>query len=189
MPTEKHFDIFTIWLHWSMAFVIFFLFGLGLYMVDLSYYDSWYKSSTALHKSVGLCLLVLLLIRICWRLKCLLTQKPKVFSAKLAWDMQLAKYVQISMYVLLALLCFSGYCIATAGQRNIEFFIFFSLPPLPIEIDNQEDIAGSWHYYIAWILMALVVLHVLGALKHHFINRDRVLINMIKPTKTKNGDS
>ncbi len=187
---EKYFDTLTIVLHWVMALVIFGLFGLGLYMVDLSYYDAWYKGSTALHKSVGLLLFMLLIIRIVWRLKCERINQAVTFrSGPKSWDEILASLVQTAMYIFIAFLCFSGYFISTAGGRDVDFFSLFSLPPMPIEIENQEDLAGTWHFYLAWGLMALVALHAMGALKHHFIDRDKVLLNMIKPSKKISGDN
>tara|TARA_R110002167_G_scaffold82484_3_gene225058 strand:- start:401 stop:1006 length:606 start_codon:yes stop_codon:yes gene_type:complete len=187
---EHHFDITTILLHWGMALAIFFLFGLGLYMVDLTYYDSWYKGSTALHKSIGLCVFMLLVVRVIWRLKVILCSPPvRIKRGHRSLEQWLAVFVHMLLYVMVAFLCFSGYFIATAGGREVEFFSLFSLPPLPVEIENQEDVAGSWHYYLGWGLISLAALHALAALKHHFINHDNTLKNMLKPSKINNGDS
>ena len=57
----------AIGLHWLVALAVFALFGLGLYMVDLGYYDPWYRSAPNLHRSVGLTLLAVVLIRLAWR--------------------------------------------------------------------------------------------------------------------------
>ena len=58
-----------------------------------------------------------------------------------------------------------------------DWFELLGLTPL---IENQADIAGDIHQYAAYSLIALVVLHALGALKHHFIDKDSTLLKMIK---------
>lgn len=65
--TKSSYGVVAIVLHWLMAAMVIGLFGLGLYMVELTYYDSWYKGSLDLHKSVGITLVALLLFRFAWR--------------------------------------------------------------------------------------------------------------------------
>jgi cytochrome b561 len=133
---------------------------------------------------------MLLVIRICWRLKnILLSSAARQHKGQKNLEQKLALTAHILLYILVALLCFSGYFISTAGGRDVEFFSWFTLPPLPVVIENQEDVAGDWHYYFAWGLIALVVVHVFAALKHHFIDRDNTLKNMLKPSKIKKGKS
>ncbi|MFT6905223.1 MAG: cytochrome b561 [Oleiphilaceae bacterium] len=187
---EKHYDLLTITLHWVMALMIFFLFGLGLYMVELTYYDPWYRSSTALHKSIGLCLFTLLVVRILWRIKCRTYFQDKGLQRlDKTLEEKLANAVHILLYVLILFIFFSGYLIATAGQREVSLFSIFDLPPLPFQIESQEDLAGEWHFYLAWTLIIMVVCHALAALKHHFYDKDNVLKNMLKPSKIKKGDN
>ncbi len=186
---EKQYDLFSIALHWVMAFIIFFLFGLGLYMVDLTYYDPWYRSSTALHKSLGLCLFLLLVVRVFWRFKCQMgvnTYASGMLDVTL--ERRLANAVHILLYCLITFICITGYLIATAGQRDVSLFSILDIPALPLEIENQEDLAGEWHFYLAWSLIIMVACHALAALKHHFFDKDDVLKNMLKPSKITKGE-
>ena len=57
----------TIAIHWLSALTVIGLFGLGLWMVALDYYDTWYTRGPALHESVGILLLLLTLVRLVWR--------------------------------------------------------------------------------------------------------------------------
>ena len=170
----------AILVHWLMALGVFGLFGLGVYMVELTYYDAWYKGSLDLHKSVGITLAALLLFRFGWRL--LGTQPEPVAGSSKAMNL-VAHSVHKLIYLALIVIVTSGYLISTADGRAIEVFDLFAVPALPESVANQEDIAGKIHFYAAYGLIAVVVLHALGALKHHFIDKDKTLIRMIKPLK------
>jgi len=170
----------AILVHWLMALGVFGLFGLGVYMVELTYYDAWYKGSLDLHKSVGITLAALLLFRFGWRL--LGTQPEPVAGSSQAMN-HVAHSVHKLIYLALIVIVTSGYLISTADGRAIDVFNLFAVPALPESVANQEDIAGKIHFYAAYGLIAVVVLHALGALKHHFIDKDKTLIRMIKPLK------
>ena len=188
--SSQHFDKVTILLHWGMALLIFFLFGLGLYMVDLSYYDPWYRDSTALHKSIGVGVFVLLVFRVLWRIFYVNKHVRAVASKELkAVERKLALMMHVLLYMLMATICISGYMVSTAGGRELEIFYLFNLPALPIEIDQQEDLAGWWHFYLAWGIIIMVIGHTLAALKHHFLDKNNVLRSMCWPSKNNERDS
>ncbi len=176
--SQDTYGLFAITLHWFMAIAIFALFGLGLYMVELSYYDAWYKGSLDLHKSIGAFLAVIFIIRLFWRLVNV-TPKNVVEDASLL-EVKVAHYAHIALYILMALLMLSGYLISTADGRSIEVFALVSIPALPFSIENQEDIFGEIHFYLAWTLIILAMGHGLAAMKHHFINRNNTLMRMLK---------
>jgi cytochrome b561 len=177
--TPSSYGLVAIILHWLMAITIFGLFGLGLYMVELTYYDSWYTGSLDLHKSIGITLVAVFLFRLLWRA---FSNKPKPLGQSKTMN-QLAHTAHIVMYIMLAVIVVAGYLISTADGRPIEVFTLFNVSALDFAFDDQADIAGKVHYYGACTLIGLVVLHALGALKHHFINKDKTLIRMILPIK------
>jgi cytochrome b561 len=175
---NSSYGLITIIIHWLMALTLFSLFGLGLYMVELSYYDSWYKGSIDLHKSVGGLLILVLIFRIIWRL---MNIKPNPANPKASgFEVKVVYLVHLSMYLLMVALMFSGYLISTADGREVDVFNLFSLPAMPFSIDNQEDIAGDVHEILAWTLILLSTIHGLAALKHHFVDRDNTLKRMLK---------
>lgn len=175
--TLSSYGLIAILLHWLMAITVLGLFGLGLYMVELTYYDSWYKGSLDLHKSIGITLAAVFVFRVLWRL---FSNQPKPLSSNKVMN-QLAHTAHIVMYLILAVIMVSGYLISTADGRPINIFSVLSVYALDFTFDEQADIAGEIHYYGACILIGLSVLHALGALKHHFIDKDKTLIRMIKP--------
>jgi cytochrome b561 len=175
---NSSYGLITIIIHWLMALILFSLFGLGLYMVELSYYDSWYKGSIDLHKSVGGLLILVLIFRIIWRL---MNIKPNPANPKASgFEVKVVYLVHLSLYLLMVALMFSGYLISTADGREVDVFNLFSLPAMPYSIDNQEDIAGDIHEILAWTLILLSTIHGLAALKHHFFDRDNTLKRMLK---------
>ena len=166
----------AIALHWLMAIGIFCMFGLGLYMVELTYYDAWYRGSLELHKSVGVMLLLVWIGRVTWRW---LNASPSMAGTPI--EKKAAHTVHVLLYLLMIGLMLTGYLISTADGRAIEVFGLFDIPAMSISFENQEDIAGDIHWGIAWSLMAMVALHALAAIKHQFVNKDGTLMKMIRP--------
>ncbi|KGJ96180.1 cytochrome b [Colwellia psychrerythraea] len=176
--TESSYGLIAIIFHWLMAVAIFSLFGLGLYMVELTYYDAWYKGSLDLHKNIGMTLFVALMLRVFWRVVNVTPKNVDQSASKL--EVKSAHYAHVALYALMAILMISGYLISTADGRAIDIFGLLSIPALPISINNQEDIAGNIHEILAWTLVLLSAGHALAALKHHFINKNNTLVRMLK---------
>lgn len=175
--TSTHYGLFSIGAHWLTAVFIAILFPLGLIMVDLGYYDSGYQTYPHIHKSLGLLLFSLTIIRMLWIF--VVSKPPQPLPQSRVLHV-LAKSVHHLLYVCLLLILISGYLISTADGRSIDVFNWFSVPALFEPFKGQADIAGNIHAIAAWVLMALIALHVIGALKHHFINKDRTLKRMFE---------
>lgn len=176
--TQKSYGIIAILLHWIMAILIIGLFFLGQYMVDLDYYDAWYQIAPWWHKSLGLSVFFLLLIRFIWRLYNI---TPELLMDK--QTSKIAEIVHISFYILLVIICLSGYFISTAKGVGIDLFDWFSLPSVMTLSESQADLAATVHETATQILIFLVVIHSIAALKHHFINKDKTLIRILKITQ------
>ena len=159
--------------HWLMALAIFAMFGLGWWMVDLSYYSPYYKSAPDLHRSVGLVLLVVLLARLAWRA---VNVKPDDAELR-PFERRAAHLVHWGFYVILLVLMISGYLISTPDGRPIEVFGLFNVPSL-IQHKGLEDTAGWIHWGLAYGVMALAAVHSAAALKHHFIDKHATLTRM-----------
>lgn len=162
--------------HWLSVIMVFALITLGLWMVDLTYYHSWYHKAPQLHKSLGMVLLLLTLARIAWRL---LIPRPAPLSSHSRLEKQLAHSVHVLLYVLLLTIMFSGYLISTADGRGIEVFDWFEVPALFPGFDKQEDIAGEIHFWLAMSLLLVILFHGAAAIKHHFIDRDNTLKRIV----------
>ncbi|CAM2897313.1 cytochrome b [Vibrio rarus] len=160
-------------LHWLSAILIVGLFGLGWWMVDLNYYHKWYQLAPFWHKSVGLLLMSLTVLRLLWKS---LKGSPPVTGTVL--EVKLAKAAHHLMYVLLFTLFVSGYLISTEDGRGISVFGWFEIPAIGKLFEGQADLSGEIHFYVACSLVGLAVIHALAAIKHHFIDRDDTLRKM-----------
>lgn len=177
--TVLTYGIIAIFLHWLMALGVLFLFGLGLYMVELSYYDAWYKGSLDLHKSIGVSLFILLCVRIIWRLINISPAMQAAHTKFEKFEQGAAHWMHLLLYLMMVLLMCSGYLISSADGRGISVFDFFEVPAITALIENQEDLAGEVHLILAWCLIGLVAIHSLAAIKHHFINKDDTFKKMM----------
>lgn len=166
----------SVVLHWIMAVILIALFAAGLYMTDLDYYDALYHIVPWWHKSFGLLVFALFILRLTWKL---INPKPASIATHQVWEKKAASISHLLLYLLIFIICASGYLISTSQGDGIEFFGWFDLPSiLEISPDNT-DLAGEVHFYLAWSLIILAATHAAAALKHHFIDRDDTLNNMI----------
>lgn len=163
-------------LHWIIALVIIGMFALGLWMVDLSYYDSWYVKAPHYHKSVGILLGAAMVLRLIWRW---INPKPKHIVSHKPWEVILASTVHTLLYLLVFVIIATGYLIPTADGRCIEVFNWFTVPSIGTLLEDQEDVAGDVHYWLAIILIGLAILHALAAIKHHLLDKDATLKRML----------
>jgi len=180
--TLSHYGWITISVHWLVAVTVIGLFALGYWMVDLGYYDPWNKQGPDLHKSIGILLFIVMLMRVVWRY---FQIKPEALNSHTRIEKKIGSIVHIFLYSALFVLMISGYLISTADGRAIEVFNQFSIASLGELFTGQEDLSGIVHKYLAYVLMLTVILHALAALKHHFIDKDNTLRRMLGKRNSK----
>ncbi|VVN08106.1 cytochrome b [Pseudomonas fluorescens] len=166
----------SIFMHWSVALAVFGLFALGLWMVDLDYYSTWRKDAPDLHKSIGLVLLAVMVLRVLWRF---ISPPPPTLESYSRLTRMGAKFGHSFLYLGLFAVMIAGYLISTADGVGIPVFGLFEVPALVSGLPDQADTAGVIHFYLAWALVIFSGLHALAALKHHFIDRDATLTRML----------
>ncbi|MGH1463441.1 MAG: cytochrome b [Neptuniibacter sp.] len=172
---KTSYGLVAVLIHWLTALAVIGLYPLGLYIESLDYYDPAYRTIPVWHKSVGIIVAVMLLVRLAWRF----IDKPPAPLPQPELLQKAAKLTHILLYVLLALTALSGYLISTADGTPIEFFNWVNIPALPIAVEQQEDIAGEVHFIVATLLISLAAVHAAAAIKHHFIDKDRTLKRML----------
>lgn len=174
--SSNRYGLVSVAIHWLVAVAVFALFALGLWMTDLTYYSEWYRTAPALHKSIGVTLFALMLLRVLWRI---FTPSPVPLDAHSRTVRRLSHLGHGVLYVAIFVVMLSGYLISTAEGRGISVFGCFEIPALLSSLPNQADVAGAIHLYAAWSLVIFAGLHSLAAVKHHFLDRDETLKRML----------
>ncbi len=172
--SESCFGWVSISIHWLMALAIFGMFGLGVWMVELDYYDAWYHRAPWVHKSIGMLLLFLLVFRLGWRIA---NPVPEILGQW--WEKLLALWVHRGHYLFMFAVIISGYLISTALGRGIDVFGWFEVPALLEADKGRESTAGLVHMLLTWSFMGYIAMHVAAALKHHLIDKDITLLRML----------
>ncbi|KAA8706581.1 MULTISPECIES: cytochrome b [Pseudomonas] len=174
--TSTRYGWVSIVIHWSVALVVFGLFALGLWMVGLDYYSMWRKDAPDLHKSIGITLFAVMLVRIVWRL---LSPPPPALASYSRMTRIGAAFGHAFLYLGLFAVMIAGYLISTADGVGIPVFGLFEIPAVVSGLPDQADVAGLVHLYLAWVLVVFAGLHGVAAFKHHFIDRDATLVRML----------
>ncbi|AML59027.1 Cytochrome B561 [Serratia rubidaea] len=174
--TPDRFGHLFILIHWLVALVVYGMFALGLWMVTLGYYDVWYHQAPEIHKSIGVLLFIVMVVRVIWRL---ISPPPKPLASYSRITRVGAVLAHLALYVILFAILISGYLISTADGQAISVFGWFEVPASVTGMGAQADTAGTIHLYLAWSVVVLSVLHALAALKHHFVDRDVTLKRML----------
>jgi cytochrome b561 len=172
-------------LHWTMAAVIVVAWIVGYYSSTLPLSQKIQTGSVILHKSIATVTLFLLAGRILWRLSHRTPEAPLTMSKQ---AQAAARAGQILLYVCMFGLPMTGWAWTSAAGFTIPVAGLFDLPPILPKNTAIAASLGNVHMVLAYTTAALVTGHILMALKHHFIDRDIVLISMMPKTRRRSSD-
>ncbi len=177
----------AIALHWLIAAAIVGMIALGWYMTGLPITTPAERGQQftlfQLHKSIGVTILVLSVARAAWRLM----NPPPAEPAMPALQAGLARFVHISLYVLIIVMPLSGWIMVSASPTGVDTILYKTvhwphlagLSTLSLETKKQlQEPMGFVHSKLAWVIIVLLGLHVAGALKHQFVDKDHLLARM-----------
>ncbi|MFO1209540.1 MAG: cytochrome b [Amaricoccus sp.] len=171
-------------LHWTMAALILFQLGFGVWMVKAVPDLLQRFTLTQLHKSWGFVVFALAVVRLLWRLAN--RRRPPYPAAMPRWQVRAAGASHLALYVLIFAMPLSGWIMASASptqdllqMQNMVFGLFPLPDPFVPGVQRIEDVARGVHVDAAILLAAVLVLHAGAALKHQFIDRDGVLAAMV----------
>ncbi len=169
LNNKDRYGFVAIFLHWFVALLIIGLLIMGLYMVGLPISLQKLKLY-GWHKEYGLMVLGLALIRIVWRLSNMVPELSLPKIEKIA-----ARTVHWAFYGFMFAMPISGWVITSAAGLPASFFGLFTLPDLVTPNEEIRQLFQEIHQWLGYGLIATICLHVAGALKHHFIDRDDIL--------------
>lgn len=173
MSPADRYSPFAIVLHWLLAIAIVGAFGLGLYMSDLPFSPSRIKLYNW-HKWAGVTILALSALRMLWRL----AHRPPADLPMPVWQARAAHAVHGLLYLAFFAVPLTGWAMSSAKGFPV---VWFGVLPLPDFVPKDHDLGElleEVHAALAWGLAVLVLAHVAGALKHHFVDRDGLLQRM-----------
>ena len=163
----------AIALHWVLAALIVGMLALGWFMMTIEKQPQgpWYFD---LHRSVGLVVFALVLLRILWRF----AHRPEALpSSVMRWQVTLSWFTQYLLYACMVVMPVTGFLGSAYSKAGVRFF-GLALPAWATPSDATAEWFFSVHSTTVWILVALVVLHVAGGLKHLVVDRDGVFQRM-----------
>ncbi len=162
-------------LHWLIALLVIFMLLLGLTMGNFP--KPFKYTLYAIHKSTGLTILLLMLIRLAWRL---INVTPTLPQHLPHWQQIAARISHALLYITLIAMPLSGWVMSTAAGKPTTFWWLFTInaPFVPA----SKALAGSarqLHGILAWTIVTLLTIHIIAALKHHFYHKDTILKRML----------
>lgn len=165
-------------LHWLIAIAIFGTFALGTYMSDLRVSPTMLKLYSW-HKWAGVTIFVLVIVRLVWRIG----HPPPPLPAHMPALERLAAHAgHLALYGLMFVIPISGWLMSSAKGFQTVWFGVLPLPDLVAKDAALGDLLQQVHLVLNYSLLALVVVHAAAALKHHFFDRDDVLLRMLPQT-------
>lgn len=173
--TETSYGTITKLFHWLSALMICSLIIVGFIMSSMQPSPEKFQLYY-MHKANGVILLILIILRIIWRLNNKQVKLPSDLSLFVKTCAILTHYLQ---YVFMLLMPISGILMSTLSGKEIPVFGIFTVPAF----EKNSQLAGIFykiHVTAVSFFIALIIIHILAALYHHFIRKDEVLIRMIK---------
>ena len=160
--------------HWGMLVLLATIIPIGYYMTDLPL-GARKLQIYALHKSIGLTLLGLAILRLLWRFG----ERRPAPAPMPAWQHKAAGATHVLLYALMFLIPLSGWLYNSAAGFPLQWFRLVNLPALTATNPALKATAKEFHETAVAVLIVLVALHALAALKHHLFDRDDTLRSML----------
>jgi cytochrome b561 len=175
--TQDSYGSMAMILHWLIALLVIGMLIFGFYLSSFLPDKSPLKPELiGLHKSVGLTVLLLMILRLFWRF---LNPQPLLPMTVPVWEKIAARSVQALFYITLLVMPVSGMLMSSYGGHTVMFWGWFNTA-FPVA-KNSQLASGffTMHGVVAWIIIGLLVLHLGAAVKHHFIEKNNVLRRML----------
>ena len=174
MSPSDRYSRTAIALHWLIALAVIGQFAWGWWMQDIPKQPPGPRvDAFNLHKSIGISVLLLVAVRLAWRA----THHAPALLPMPAWQATAARLNHWLLYVCLLVQPLSGYIGSAVSGYPVRFFGMLLPDWAPKNIPLKE-LLSVVHLTSSWILVAAITLHIAAALKHQFVDRDRLLQRM-----------
>ena len=164
----------AIVLHWLIAFLILGQIGFGWFLEEVPRGTPARTIYVNLHKSTGMLLGLLIVFRLCWRLR----HPAPIFPASMAgWERSAAKVSHVLLYACMLIMPLSGYLASNFSKWGVNFFNALKLPPWGPESETAYAVLNSTHVLTSYAFITLILVHAAAALRHIAL-RDGVFVRM-----------
>jgi cytochrome b561 len=174
-PAQRY-SATAIGLHWLIALLMICGFWLGWIMTDIPGFTPTKLKYFSWHKWIGVTVFALAVLRLLWRVT---HAAPPMPAGMPRWQQGAAHLTHFLLYVLMLVIPISGYFYSSASGIQV---VYLGVLPLPTIIGPDKALKATLrlvHVALNYTLLVFVAMHVLAALKHHFLDKDGLLGRML----------
>lgn len=172
--TDSQYGLISQLLHWGIVALVATQLVLGMRAADLPFGLARLQL-LAQHKSFGMTVLMLIAVRLAWRLGNQVPASPDMRS----WARHLAHLTHWGFYLLLVAIPISGWILSSASNLTVSWFQLFTWPDL-VEVNTVvAERSKTLHHVLVATLVAMIVLHIAAAVLHQFVWRDGLILRML----------
>jgi cytochrome b561 len=180
---RSRYSLVAILLHWLIALGVLALIVIGLVMTQLQIPQMLEFKLFQLHKSIGITVLLLAVVRLLWRF----THRPPPLPARTPpLEKGAAHGLHWLLYVFMFAMPLTGWAVVSASPFNLPTVLYGLVPwpdlPLLPNLANKAAVGrvlGWVHAYGAWTLIGLLAVHIAAVLRHHLLQREPILRRML----------
>ena len=172
--TESKFGGISRYLHWTIAILFLTMLPMGVFTAMIPEDVPWRQGYYVVHKTIGFLVLFLVLVRIVWHR---ISQPPALDGSLKPWEKWLAKPAHYLLYFVMVAFPLSGYALSTFGGRHSHFFVWDTPNLWGTNLAVAYPFGLLHNVALPYIAYVVIGAHVIGALKHHFIDKHRESIH------------
>jgi cytochrome b561 len=174
MSASDRYTRTAIALHWAIALLVIFQFAWGWWMQGIPKQPVGPRvDAFNLHKSIGMTIFALMFVRILWRIG----HAPPPLVDLPRWQARVARATHALLYIALVVQPLVGYLGSELSGFPVKFF-GLTLPSWTGKNAALKDLMSAAHLTVSWVIAATVTLHIIAALKHELVDRNRLLARM-----------
>ncbi|OJX11212.1 MAG: hypothetical protein BGO77_07535 [Caedibacter sp. 37-49] len=175
LNTKDSYGLISRLFHWAMAILIISMLIVGYMMTGIQNPELKMRIYD-IHKASGVTLLVLVMLRLLWKLNNIAPMLPNKTPF---WQVMVSKASTVLLYVMMFLMPISGLLMSLLSGYAINYFGFFKIAPFFLETTLAGSIAYHIHIYSSYALVMLIAMHIVAAFYHHLVLKDNILRRII----------
>jgi cytochrome b561 len=181
LEASLHYDRVAVALHWLIAVCLIGQILFGWYLGSVPRGTPARAIYVNLHKSTGLTLALLILVRLYWRLTHPAPPLPRFIPT---WEREAARWNHLALYGCMLIMPLSGYIASNFSKYGVKLFNIVSLPPWGVDDPTLYALFNGTHIVTSYAFVTLIVLHIAAAVRHA-VQRDGILQRILPTTRSR----